>query len=722
MRKRKLLILLQVLIFSFSAVFGGCSANQQAKTDYGQKTAQKNSVKEDDSMTNKTQREFEFFMNDKEEIPVSFVYGGTFYDGLKGFTKVDTVDVTEGEKRSLTTKFLHSDQKLLVTVDAAFYKDYDAYEWTVWFENVGTTDSRVLSDLWGADFELEGANPVVKGNLGDYAGHFAPFTRDLAKGDQVFDANTGRSAEQFLPYFNLETDDGGVAMAIGWPGTWRAEFQKDGNKTRILANGTTGLKTYLKPGEKVRTALMAFVRYYNRDEDEATNKWRRWVIDCNMPYETAQKTNKVPAVASVGFVSDTPFGWYRGGSEFENSTTWEDSYNAVYQRGLKFDYHWFDAGWYLDPRGSSLPDSWFSVGSWTVDRTKWPGNSLREYTDSMEKGLGVKGTIMWFEVERFHGAPIDINSAYGLDTDWLIPAQDSNFLVWHGNPDATDWLFNKITSAMTLAGADVYREDHNFPPVAAFRVGDALQGENRKGITENLHFQGKFKLWERIIDWQARTGRPTFIEMQSAGGNRQDLALLRYSVSFFRSDSDIVLNPPATVSKINALNKWIPFGGVLFGRVVDTDSTNPRDKYQWRSTYSSHISVPLQFRNLNEDTWKLLEWGLEEFEKYKEYVFYDFYELTPWKPLYVEDQWVSRMYYDKTLKKGVLETFNFPKTGETSTVVKLKGLDPNQYYSLTDPDGINGVSIIKGKDLMNGYRIYLQPRSSSLLWIDPVEI
>ncbi len=719
MMKRSVAALCGALIIAVCGLSVGCASDERERSETEPPT--RNDAAFTQSLTD-TEKEFNGLFDNPGNFPVSFVYGGVYYDGLRGFTVESRSDTLSGAKRTLNIKLSHPDKKLAVTVEAAVYPNYDAYEWTVWFANEGKTDSAVLSDVWACDMSLKGANPYIKGNMGDYGGYFVPYEKKLGDDSLVFDADTGRSSEQYLPYFNVETDSGGVMTAVGWPGTWRTEFKYDGTSTRMLATGTTGLYAYLKPGERIRTALMAFVRYYERDEAHAVNKWRRWAIDCNMPYEDAAETHKVQATATVGFVSDTPQGWYRGGSEFENSGTWRSSYEAVKSRGLRFDYHWFDAGWYTDPGGSSLPDSWFGVGSWTIDSAKWPQNTLKEYTDKMEEGLGVKGTLMWFEVERFHGAVDVFQSTYGANPDWLIPAQGENYLVWHGNDEAVDWLFAKIVTAMDKAGADVYREDHNFAPAAAFRAGDALQGANRSGITENFHFQGKFKLWERIIDWQKRTGRPAFIEMQSAGGNRQDLSLLRYSVSFFRSDSDIVLDPPFTVSKVNTLNKWIPFGGVLFGRVSETDGTNPRDKYQWRSAYSSNLCVPLQFQNLTEETWSLLQWGLEEFDKYKEYVFYDFYELTPVKPLYDKQQWVSRMYYDPVSKRGVLETFNFPDSKENVKVIKLQGVDPDLWYSLTDPDGINGTSVIKGSELIKGYEIYLSPRSSSLIWIDSINL
>lgn len=716
MIKRKFFLISVSMLLILSSLFGCTDPETIGKETLG------TTEDTDTGMLTQTETEFNHYFESIANIPVSFTYGGVYYNGFAGFRKGETQSRIEGDKRILNIELTHPDNILSVRIEAAVYKKYDAYEWTVYFMNHSSEDSAVLANLSAADLAFSGNNPVVKGNMGDYGGHFAPFEKDISRTSAVFNADTGRSSEQYLPYFNLETDEGGVMMAVGWSGTWQAAFDYDGEKTNITATGTTGLKTYLKPGEQVRTALMAFVRYHERDEDLATNKWRRWMIDCNMPYESAEKTEKVQPATIIGFVSDTPYGWYRGGSEDENKDTWRQSYEAVRSHNLKFDYHWFDAGWYYSPSGQSLDRSWFSTGSWTIDATKWGTDDLKEYNAAMKRDLTEKGTVMWFEVERLNGAVLDIVKTFGAKSEWYIPESGQNYLLWLGNEEAQDWVFNKVTAALSEAGADIYREDHNFPPIAAFKAGDVLQGENREGITENLHFQGKYKLWERIIEWQTETGRPTFIEMQSAGGNRQDLALLRYAVSFYRSDSDITLDPPSTVSKINALNKWIPYGGVLFGRLADDASTNNRNKYQWRSTYSSCLCVPLQFQNLTDDTWELLAWGLEEYNRYKEYTYYDFYELTPWKPLYDRGQWVSRMYYDPETDKGVLETFNFPETGENKALIQLKGLNPDHWYTLTDPDGINGTRLIKGSDLLSGYEIRLNPGTSSLIWIDPVNV
>ncbi|MDR1094206.1 MAG: alpha-galactosidase, partial [Clostridiales bacterium] len=627
---------------------------------------------------------------------------------------------TEGAKTSVTLDFRAPDGKLTVTAECAVYRDYDAYEWTVWFANADQSNTAVLSDIWAADMKFAGANPVLKGNYGDHAATYTPFTRDLAQETAVLEGTSGRATQQWMPYFNIETDAGGVMAAIGWPGTWKAEFSRDGDAVRYLGAGTTGFAAYLEPGERARTPLMAFVRYFERDEDLATNKWRRWYIDCNMPYEEAGSAEKVQPMASVAFLSDTPKGWYTGGSEFEDSTTWRASYETVKAQGLKFDYHWFDAGWYVDSAGNSLPDSWAATGTWELDSKKWPGDTFKEYTSTMSEGLGTK-SMLWFEPERINANPRALELNFGFKPQWLLPQMSGQYLADYTQSECVNWVFGRIKAAMEKCGISLYREDFNTNPVYAFRAGDALRGgAGREGITENLYYQGHFDLWDRVIAWCAETGRSTFIDVSASGGNRNDLETLRRAVPLFRSDSDITFNVPFALSKVNALNKWLPFGGLLFGRLSETNDTNPRDKYQWRAAYSTHIAVCLQFQKLTPETWELLRWGLEEFNRFKPYLYYDFYELTDWKPLFDKKQWVSRLYFDSASGKGAWQTFRLPDSPEARKKIVVRGVDPDKWYRLTDPDNLNGAARVKGSELLAGYDLYLPAaRTASLIWIDP---
>ena len=59
---------------------------------------------------------------------------------------------------------------------------------------------------------------------------------------------------------------------------------------------------------------------------------------------------------------------------------------------------------------------------WELDEAKWPGDTFKQYTTAMKEELGVKGTTLWFELERFTG-PVSnyISRCPDYNPDWLIP-------------------------------------------------------------------------------------------------------------------------------------------------------------------------------------------------------------------------------------------------------------------------------------------------------------
>lgn len=84
-------------------------------------------------------------------LPFSFVYDEVAYMGFppQTFQQVEHRHRLEGEKQ--THCFVLKAGDLQVTVDTAFYTGYGAYEWTVWFENTGTRNSDIISNLRAGD-------------------------------------------------------------------------------------------------------------------------------------------------------------------------------------------------------------------------------------------------------------------------------------------------------------------------------------------------------------------------------------------------------------------------------------------------------------------------------------------------------------------------------------------------------------------------------------------
>ncbi len=205
-----------------------------------------------------------------ERFPFRFTCGGTAYRGLGApLVPADASESADGDKTTVQRTF-RVPGELLLTLKAVHYADYGASEWTVWFENTGTSDSPVLEDVF-SELSFEGGYPTLKGILGDHVCAYRPYSLNLADHPAVFESNSGRATHVNFPYFDLEAGDGGVLLAVGWAGTWKAEFSAKDGKTTVRLRSVNNLRTRLRPGEKIRTALFVTIPYTVRDEQYATN-------------------------------------------------------------------------------------------------------------------------------------------------------------------------------------------------------------------------------------------------------------------------------------------------------------------------------------------------------------------------------------------------------------------------------------------------------------------
>ena len=68
-----------------------------------------------------TRKEYHSFIDDLSNLPVSFRYGVKKYSGLGGFKEISRKTVAKNKKENTEIVLLHSDNKLQVTVDSAYY-------------------------------------------------------------------------------------------------------------------------------------------------------------------------------------------------------------------------------------------------------------------------------------------------------------------------------------------------------------------------------------------------------------------------------------------------------------------------------------------------------------------------------------------------------------------------------------------------------------------------
>ena len=200
-------------------------------------------------------------MVEAANLPMSFVYDNKAYKGLGDLAKLGD-DAMADTANGLGATFRYRlDENVIVSLELAFNAEFGEMEYTVWFENTGKTPSKVLRDVYAIDTEVTGAEPVLRGCLGDHANFYAAYEHDLRKGTQFFRSDGGRATHVVFPYFDFVHGDGGTLIALGWAGTWNAMFSPQDDFVTLKVQTCNDFNATLLPGEKVRTGLIVLLPY-----------------------------------------------------------------------------------------------------------------------------------------------------------------------------------------------------------------------------------------------------------------------------------------------------------------------------------------------------------------------------------------------------------------------------------------------------------------------------
>ena len=650
-------------------------------------------------------------------FPFRFTYDGEpvqgFPDGV--FSRIEEKSVRE-DGREITEICWKKDAALYITLRCVHDFLYGVTEWTVWFENRGNRNTGVLADAETV-LAFPGKYPVLKGILGDHVNNYRPYCLDLASQPRYFESNSGRATHVNFPYFDLEYGDSGVILAIGWAGTWRADFRYNGEKQEVeyRARAVNRLHTRLKPGEKIRTALFVRAPYMVRNEDAACNYWRSWFIARCLPPADGHGTPLHP-FSTCCLASDTGRP-NSDGSISEGYDTWRPSLEKMIGEDVKTDFRWFDAGWYAAPDGSSPREDWWgTVGTWALDPVKWPGNSFRQSTDyAREHGMK---TLMWFEPERVTD-PEALAKNWGYDPKWAIRLDGVKAISNNiGDPACYRWTLNRILRTLTENKVEMYREDNNSDQAALWQYLDGLEGEDRSGITECKLIDAHYRMWDEIIACTLSYGGCGFVDSCASGGGRNDLESLRRGVPLLRSDADRTTTA-LRLSMTSSFNRWVPMCGANNKEKPNQLSpTGALDPYVWRASYLPILNVDSQFVQDPGQDFSLLRWGLKEWKRVCPYLLKDFYVLTPWHTGTDTSGFTAFAYFDPDAASGVLLAFRQETCREDMLSVSLPFAGAHDQITLTDED-TGETTVLEGKDAASGgvALLFSRPRQARLLWI-----
>ena len=608
-------------------------------------------------------------------LPFSFKYGDNSFTNLVKSWKAErfTKKLDKG-RTQYTLTYTDPETGLEIRWAAVEYRSFPTIEWTIYIKNAGSADSPIISEIQALDVTFERSAEgefVLNHNTGSpcTSTDYQPFKDTLGPGTtKRITTSGGRPTNSDLPYFNIEWPGEGVIAVLGWPGQWAAEFTRDGEKGLRITAGQEITRFKLHPGEEVRTPLVV-LQFWKGDRVRSQNVWRRWMLEHNVPHPGG----KYPP-AHFAACSSHQFGEMINANE-ENQKLFVDRY---LEEGLKLDYWWMDAGWYVNETG------WPHTGTWEVDTKRFPGG-LRAITDHAH-AKGVK-SIVWFEPERV--APG--TWLYTEHPEWLLGKDGEQKLLNMGDPDALKWLTEHIDGLIVSQGIDLYRQDYNIDPLAFWRANDS---DDRQGITEIRYVEGFLAFWDEL-----RRRHPNMlIDTCASGGRRNDIETLRRSVPLLRSD--YILEPIGQQNHTYGIASWIPLYGTGF---------NQFDAYSVRSCICPFLNTCYDARKTDSD-WASVRQLIEEWRSITPYYYGDFYPLTLYDP--GNDVWMAWQFDRPDLGEGVVQVFRRPNSIYESARFKLRGLDPEARYSVSG-------EVRTGKELMEtGLLVTLsnQPDSAMVIY------
>ena len=529
---------------------------------------------------------FEGGLDGKHAEPFfSFSYGGEPMSELLGAWKhTRSVRQLDPQREEFTLTYAEPQTGVTVRCVGVVYADFPVVEWTVYFRNEGTRDTRLLEKIRAIDVRVE--RPAE----GEFVLHYCkgdipapslyqPMEQRLApRSSYRFAPTGGRPSNGAFPYYNLQMPGGGLMIAIGWPGQWMASFARDQGRGLQIAAGQETTRLVLHPGERIRTPLMALLFWQGDDLQRAQNLWRRWMIAHNLPRTS---DGKVPPPLLFGNTS-CEFDEMQKASE-ENQKQFIDRYR---EERIGIDAWWMDAGWYVYHGG------WWDTGTWEVDRTRFP-HGLRAIADHAHANS--TKTLVWFEPERVKAH----TWLWDERPQWLL-GQGQDRLLNLGDPDAWRWVVNHVDRLIVSQGIDFYRQDFNIDPLNCWRGADR---PDRQGITENKYVQGYLAYWDEL-----RRRHPNLIiDSCASGGRRNDLETLRRAIALHPSDFDYT-NLTVKQSFHQSLFQWIPYFG---SNTLPIDTV---DSYAFRSGHAMGVVLGYDLRRTDLDYDRLrkltAEWRL----------------------------------------------------------------------------------------------------------------
>lgn len=627
--------------------------------------------------------------------PLSFIYGGK-----RSADIIPAWSVKKEIPRAVADRVIHRIVRrdpatgLECALELTEFQDFPALEWVARFTNTGTKDTPILENIQALDMAWAAFDePVLyrsRGSLckiNDFEYRREPV---LSNSTIRMVAGGGRSSNDWLPFFNLQSGAGGFFAAVGWSGQWAAEFSRGADNTVNLHAGMELTHLKLHPGETIRTPRMLLL-FWSGELVAAHNLLRRFMLKHHVPQADGQ-----PVQCPISMAT-----W--GGEDTQNHL---DMIKEIVARRLPYEVYWVDAGWY-GPADSYSPDvfagGWAEhVGNWTVNPRAHP-RGLKPIGDAAHQA-GMK-FLLWVEPERVvQGTPISI-----AHPEWLLGSahKGASLLFNLGLPEARGWLTDLVSDLIAQNGIDIYRQDFNMDSLPFWRTADAA---DRQGMTEIRHIEGLYAFWDELL----RRHPGLMIDNCSSGGRRIDIETLSRSLPLWRSDVQCGFNfdPMAGQIQTTGLAHWVPLS------TCGTFMTSG-DTYDFRSAMSAGIvgecRILAQHRPGSEYDWEWHRKMLLDQKRARPFFYGDYYPLVPTTATSFD--WCVYQMHRPDLAAGLVMVFRRADSPFSSAEIRIKAVEPGARYEIEDAD-TGAVQQMSGKVLLEtGLDFTIgSRRGSRLVW------
>ena len=590
---------------------------------------------------------------DSDPLPFDFKYGGkdsaAFLSAWKHSREIHPAPGGELETRTFTDPATG----LKLTAEVRTFTGYPAVEWVLKFANQGAADTPIIEQIAPlfASVPITAADRTILhyalGSTGQQ-NDFEPQDQPLDRGRDIWLSSNGRSSENRLPFFDLQVGNGGLIGAIGWSGSWRANFSldRDGTKVSMLA-GMPATHLVLHPGEEIRTPRILLMNWTG-DREAAHNRWRQLLLAWYSP-----RVNGRPL---VGPASALTWGNDTAADKIAHIRQWVD-------HGVPFDIYWIDAGWYGNedyrPGATVYNTPWPSNrGSWWPNKQNYP-DGFKPLSDLLHSH-GMK-LMVWFEPEEADPGSTLLVQHPG----WFLRRSDGGGLLNLGDPEALKGITDIVSNLITAGGIDWYRGDFNIDPSGILNGADT---PDRVGMSEIKYVEGLYAFWDGL-----RARHPGLeVDNCASGGRRIDLETISRSIALWRSDYPCgTLDPIGPQLELQGLAPWVPLcGGCCEGS----------SDYAVRSAFSPALDIDEGCNILvsRDDPWRKA--ALDEFHRARPYFYGDYYSLLPYTA--GANTWTAIQFDRPDLQGGVAIYLRREESPFTTIDAGLRKIDPGATYSV----------------------------------------